>query len=1044
MTDGASEIKSIFVEALDQPTEAERAAFLDRACAGSADARARVEALLAAIGQAGHFLETPALARVASPDAGAAMGSLTLALEADSGALPADLSVPATPMRLGDFELGKRLGDGAMGVVFGARQVSLNRSVAVKVIRHGLFAAEADLKRFRIEVEAVAQLDHPRIVPIYGVGEDQDCHYFSMKLIPGGSLDERLPAYTSDPRAAARLVAEVARAIQHAHDRGILHRDLKPSNILLDEEGEPLVTDFGLAKVSGDDSSLTQSGAILGTPSYMAPEQASGHKLAVTALTDVYGLGAVLYALLTGRPPFVANTILETIEQVRGRSPTPPSRINPRVGRDLETICLRCLEKDPWRRYPSSQALAEDLRRWLDGEPIAARPVGAAARAWMWSRRNPILAGLLAALGVLAAGTTWQWWRAEGLLLQARHDASSEAIDHALSICAQGDVGRGILRLAEALETAPSGAADLKRAVRANLVAWSQHQTQLTNRLKHSDVVHFVAFSPDGRTAVTASLDGTARLWDGLTGKPRGEPLRHEGCVLQAAFSPDSRLVVTASLDRTARLWEVHSGRPRGAPLRHRNPIRSVAFSPDGRTVLTGSNDGGAQIWELASERPLGEPLRHQGWLQQVGFRPDGGVAITAGQGDSAVRLWDLRTGGMIGQPIPYYPGRRNNRSSRFFACSGSGAFILTAGWWRSGQEQCAQLWDATNCEPLGPPLCHDGGIRAVDLSRDGSVAMTGGDDRTARLWDARSGKPLCDPLRHAQRVLAVALNDSGTLAVSGSEDRTARLWKVPSGEPMGDPLHHPGYVLAVAFRPDGKAVLTGCDDGAARLWTLALPEPVGTTMPDVAFKALPHVSHAPDGRTFLMGHPNGTAQVRDEATMQPIGAPLQHEYAILSVAISPDGTRLLTGCVDGTVQVWDARTRERIGRPLHHQGPVHSVAFSSDGRMVLSGSGDRTARLWDAATGKPIGMPFSHDASVVAVAFGAAGDAVFTKTEDGTVRRWDRPADTSGSDERFVLWAQVAIGAQIDGNGTVRGLDAAAWDQKWNRLNALGGVPRP
>jgi WD40 repeat protein len=1044
VTGTTPDIKEIFVEALDLASDAERAAYLDRACAGSTAVRARVEALLAAIGQAGSFLETPTLAREANREPGACVDSITLADEADSGDATADLSALSTPTQLGDFELVRRLGEGAMGVVFEARQVSLNRPVAVKMIRAGLFAGEAGLRRFRIEAEAVAHLDHPRIVPIYGVGEHQDCHYFSMKLIRGGSLARRLPEYSTDPRAAARLVAEVARAIQHAHDRGILHRDLKPSNILLDEEGWPLVTDFGLAKRSGDDSGLTQSGAIVGTPSYMAPEQASGHNEAVTAQTDVYGLGAVLYALLTGRPPFDADTILGTIEQVRGRPPAPPSRINPRVGRDLETICLRCLEKDPWRRYASADALAADLRRWLDGEPIVARPVGAAARVWMWSRRNPIVTGLLAALILFALGTTWQWWRAEGLLLQARRDASGEAIDHALSICAQGDVGRGMLRLAEALETAPSDAADMKRAVRANLVAWSRHQTQLTNLLRHSDQVHFVAFSPDGRTAVTSSPDGTARLWDADTGEPRGAPLRHEGGVMQVAFSPDSRLVITASLDRTARLWEVGGGRPRGEPLRHRGPVRSVAFSPDGRTVLTGSNDGAAQIWDVASQRPLGEPLRHKGWVQQVAFRPDGKVAITAGQIDKVVRLWDLRTGRVIGEPMLYYPGRRENRPPRMFACSANGELILTTGSWSSGRKECAQIWDATNGQPLGLPLCHEDDIRAVGLSRDGNVAMTGGDDGTARLWDARTGKPHCGPLRHQGQVLALALNAAGTLALTGSGDRTARVWKVPGGEPVGDPLHHPGQVLAVAFRPDGRAVLTGCEDGVARLWTLAPAEPAGTPVPDGDIEALPHLAHSPDGRTILMGHPDGTAQVRDAATMQPLGPPLRHEYAILSVAISPDDSQLLTGCVDGTVQAWSARTRQPIGRPLYHQGPVHSVRFSPDGRAVLTGSGDRTARLWDAATGKPIGMPLSHDAGVVAVAFSATGDAVLTKAEDGIVRRWDRAVDASGPDERFVLWAQAAIGAELDANGTVRGLDASAWDQKWARLRALGGVPRP
>jgi WD40 repeat protein len=1041
MTGTNADIKTIFLEALDLPTGSERAAYLDRACDGSGDVRARVEALLAAVGQAGSFLERPALSPEVEDERGADFS--TLAFEPGAADAPSRLWDPTTPRRLGDFELVRRLGEGSMGVVFEARQLSLNRPVAIKMIRTGLFAGEADLRRFHIEAEAVAHLDHPRIVPIYGVGEHHDCHYFSMKLISGGSLARHLSLYLAEPRAAARLVAEIAQAIQHAHDRGILHRDLKPSNIMLDEEGRPLVTDFGLAKRFGDDSGLTLSGAIVGTPSYMAPEQASGDKVAVTALTDVYGLGAVLYALLTGRAPFVGETTLETIEQVRERPPAPPSRLNPRVGRDLETICLRCLEKDPRRRYARAQALADDLQRWLDGEPIAARPVSAAARLLMWSRRNKIVAGLLALLFFLALGTTWQWWRAERLLRQALRDASSQAIDRALANCAEGEVGRGMLRLAESLQAAPSSATDLKHAIRANLAAWSRHATQLTNVLPHSDAVHFVAFSPDGRTAVTASPDGTARLWDAFTGSPRSEPLRHHGSVLQAAFSADSRQLVTASTDGTARLWDVASGRPLGTPLRHRGPVRSVAFSPDGRTVLTGGNDLLAQIWDVASQKPLGEPFRHNGWVQQVGFQPDGNTAITACQGDNTVRLWDLRTREAIGAPISYYPGRRHNRATTFFASSLNGELILTTGWWKSGQEECAQVWRACDGQPVGHPLCHVGGIRGIGWSHVRHVAITGGEDSTARLWDARNGNPLCAPLRHQAPVLAVALNIEGTLALSGSEDRTARIWKTSGGHPVGDPLHHSGQVLAVAFRPDGGAVLTGCADGFARLWTLAAAKPAGTRVHDRELNLLAHLARSPDGRTMLTGHADGTAQVRDAATMEPIGPPLRHEHAIRSVAISPDSTRLMTGCVDGTVHIWSTRARERIGRPLHHQGAVHSVAFSPDGRMVLTGSDDGTARLWDAGTGKPIGMPLTHDAGVVAVAFSAAGE-LLTKTERGTVRRWDPPADASGPDERFVLLAQVTMGAEIDSNGTIRGLSGSAWTEKWNRLGALGGAPQP
>ena len=263
----------------------------------------------------------------------------------------------------------------AWGSCTSARQVTLNRQVALKMIRAGVLADDVELRRFQNEAEAVAQLDHPGIVPVYEVGEHQGQRYFSMKLIPGGSLADRLDAYKDDPRAAAALLAEVAEAVQHAHARGILHRDLKPANILLDEQGKPHVTDFGLAKKLEESIELTQSGAIMGTPAYMAPEQSLGRRGAVTTASDVYGLGAVLYAVLTGRAPFQGDSVVDTLQAVRERPAEPPSRLNRKVPRDLEVICLKALEKEPRRRYASARELADDLNRWLNGEPVTARPV---------------------------------------------------------------------------------------------------------------------------------------------------------------------------------------------------------------------------------------------------------------------------------------------------------------------------------------------------------------------------------------------------------------------------------------------------------------------------------------------------------------------------------------------------------------------------------------------------------------------------------------------------------------------------------------------
>jgi tetratricopeptide (TPR) repeat protein len=305
----------------------------------------------------------------------------------------------------GDYEILQESGRGAMGVVYRARQVSLNRPVALKMIKAGVLADDSELRRFQNEAEAVALLDHAGIVPVYEVGDHDGQKYFSMKLVEGGNLAEQLASIRANPRAAAALLAETAEAVQHAHMRGILHRDLKPANILIDSEGHPHVTDFGLAKRVDRDVEMTETGMVLGTPAYMSPEQASGRRGTITTATDVYGLGAILYAILAGRAPFRGNSVMETLDAVRAKPPEPPTKFNAKVPRDLETICLKCLEKDPRRRYGSAQALADDLHNWLDSRPITARRVSTPERAWLWCKRRPAVAAMSAmALLSLIAG----------------------------------------------------------------------------------------------------------------------------------------------------------------------------------------------------------------------------------------------------------------------------------------------------------------------------------------------------------------------------------------------------------------------------------------------------------------------------------------------------------------------------------------------------------------------------------------------------------------------------------------------------------------
>jgi len=583
-----------------------------------------------------------------------------------------DLSEPVRVRYFGDYEVIRELARGGMGVVFLARQISLNRPVAVKMILAGQLANETDVKRFYTEAEAAANLDHPGIVPIYEVGQHEGQHYFSMGFVEGQSLAQKLAAGPLPPREAAALMVKVAGAIEYAHERGVIHRDLKPANILLDRGGNPRVTDFGLAKKLEGDSGLTDSGQIMGTPSYMPPEQAGGKRGEVGPAADVYALGATLYATVTGRPPFQAATAMDTLLQVISEEPVPPRRLNPSVPRDLETSILKCLEKEPAKRYAS--ALAEDLRRYLAGEPILSRPVGAAERAWRWCRRNPAAAGavgLVAAALLVVAVLALLYADQQTRLAQAKTLYANEQKDHARaqaeaaaslkdalsqsnrrlamfnfergqSAFEKGQTGPGLLWMVESWRSAvAAGDPGWQHTARANMAAWQSHDITIKAVFSHQDAVGSVAFRPDGKTILTGSRDKTARLWDAATGKPIGPPIAHQGSVSAVAFSPDGKAVLTGSGDNTARLWDAATGKPIGPPLAHQDAVWAVAFSPDGRSVLTGSIDKTARLWDAATGQPIGPPLAHQLSVLTVAFSPDGKTVLTGGY-DKTARLWTV------------------------------------------------------------------------------------------------------------------------------------------------------------------------------------------------------------------------------------------------------------------------------------------------------------------------------------------------------------------------------------------------------------------
>ena len=537
------------------------------------------------------------------------------------------------PAVVGDYELLGEIGRGGSAVVYRARQQGLNRIVAVKLSRHADSSDNAD--RMRFEAEAVARVEHPGIVPIYETGDFQGRPYFSMKLFEAGSLDARLPAFSHDPARAAELVETIARAVHHAHQLGILHRDLKPSNILLDADGRPHVADFGLAKRITADADLTCTGELIGTPVYIAPERIPGSPFAgpATIASDVYGLGAILYALLTGRPPFHGESSLAALLAVGTDDVVSPRSLNARVDRDLETICLKCLEKNPQRRYLTAGELAEDLRRWRTGEPIAARPITRSERLRRWWRRHPVRATISLAIGTLAlVGIVGL---AAGYVLVSR--ANTEAEQHrgvaerqaaelqrqlyvSQMSLAFRHLDRGELDALESCLAAFDDVPDLhgfewrwlSRRARAKPVEVARFE-------EHDHILYSGAISPDGRTAATCSADGTLRLWDAATGRlsrvlrtggalsETGEPF-DEDCV---DFSPDGQWLASSSEDGSVRLWSLSDftqfqfePAPAGETL-------SVEFSADSQWLVTASVDGAIRVWNVAERSLAGEFVDH-------------------------------------------------------------------------------------------------------------------------------------------------------------------------------------------------------------------------------------------------------------------------------------------------------------------------------------------------------------------------------------------------------------------------------------------------
>jgi eukaryotic-like serine/threonine-protein kinase len=736
-------------------------------------------------------------------------------------------------------------------------------------------------------------------------------------MLPGGTQVSEVDS--SGPRqpffrSVAKIARQAAQGLAHAHSRGIVHRDIKPSNLLLDTDGVVWITDFGLAKAEEDD--LTAIGDIFGTLRYMAPERFRGEG---DARADVYALGLTLYELLTLKPACHSNDRLKLIEWVKNEEPLRPRSIDRRIPRELETIVLKAIEKEPASRYPSAVAMAEDLRRFLADEPIRARQVSTSERYWRWARRNPVIAALggvlIAVLIVATVGSmiTATYFRslagsesrakrqsqeaqhlavkAQEVAVAARLRALEErdhsqrqsaglALDKGIALADTGEAARGLHWMLEALKGTPSGSTEIERVIRINLSAWSEQVHGLRHILRvpvRSEMVvgYHCAFSSDGRVIAVARGEWSADLKD---------------------------------LGGRIEYWEAKGLQLTGKPLVFASAPQAFAFSPDGKTLITGHDRGGAQLWDVTTGSRVGSPLPHGGIVWGVAFSPDG-TAILTGCGDGIVRIWDSRTGQPLCAPFGTGPTVR----SVAFAPDGKSILIGTG---PDGRRGSAYLWDVATTAKPAIRLAHHDSVLAVAFNPDGTTCLTGSQDGAAQLWARDTNRPIGDPLWHRHGVSNALFTPDGATVLTGSrEDRSAFLREAATGQRIGTPLWHEGPLDSLAVSPDGQTVLSGGVDQTARLWEIGR------------------------NRSRPLDPSRG---MKRSAEPSPQDEPKLPEYLLKkTVAYSPDKKTVLTSDGGRIARLWETSTGRPLGAPLHHARNVRTAAFSPDGKRVATASHD-------------------------------------------------------------------------------------------------------